>query len=431
MHQSNRNRTSYHSKQLLQPSMTFLTRSMCNKSKASEALLLDQGFKIEIFDRISDVEESWTIMSEGNDIFFSPDFIKIIENYPASDIVPYYGLVTFDNIPVGIVYFQSKYVTLKENLRQSEHQQRSSFQKITEPIKQAVVGSINFQTIICGNLLLTGRYGFCFKSEISRDQQFYLVIQATERLNQYLSKKGIASGLILIKDFFTEDTPAAGEYHNGFAKFTVQPKMILEMKPEWNTFDDYLEDLKSKYRVRARKAAQKAGDIAKKVFTADDIANHRQTIHALYKNVSDQAGFNAFVLHERYFEQLKEALGDKLKLTTYWRNGKMVAFFTSIKNYDVLDAHFLGYEPDENYECQLYLNMLYDLIREAIDSKASKVDMSRTAIEIKSTVGAVPHDMYLYLRHTNKILNKTVETVLDYIKPQDEYIYRSPFRDEL
>ncbi|MBK7635351.1 MAG: hypothetical protein IPJ13_14535 [Saprospiraceae bacterium] len=180
--------------------MTFLTRSMCNKSKASEALLLDQGFKIEIFDRISDVEESWTIMSEGNDIFFSPDFIKIIENYPASDIVPYYGLVTFDNIPVGIVYFQSKYVTLKENLRKSEHQQRSSFQKITEPIKQAVVGSINFQTIICGNLLLTGRYGFCFKSEISRDQQFYLVIQATDRLNQYLSKKG------LLRDSFSSRT---------------------------------------------------------------------------------------------------------------------------------------------------------------------------------------------------------------------------------
>jgi hypothetical protein len=127
---------------------------------------------------------------------------------------------------------------------------------------------------------------------------------------------------------------------------------------------------------------------------------------------------------------LKEAFGDKLILTTYWRNGKMVAFFTSIKNYDVLDAHFLGYDPDENYECQIYLNMLYDLIREGIECGVSKVDMSRTAIEIKSTVGAEPHDMYLYLRHTNKFLNKTVETVLDFIKPQEEYIYRSPFRDE-
>ena len=410
--------------------MTFLTRSICNKNIESDALLLDQDFKIEIFDRISDVEEHWTIISEGKDIFFSPDFLKIIEQYPASDIVPYYGLVTSESVPVGIVYFQSKYVALKENLRKPGAQPKTSLQKITEPLKHAVVSNINFQTIICGNLLLTGRYGFCFRNDIFRDQQFYLVIQATERLNQYLQQKGVSSGLILIKDFFTEDTPASGEYHKGFTKFTVQPKMILEIKPKWKTFEDYLDDLKSKYRVRARKAMQKASDITKKVFSADEIATHRLTIHSLYKNVSDQAGFNAFVLHENYFEQLKEAFGDKLKLTTYWRNGKMVAFFTSIKNYDVLDAHFLGYDPDENYECQIYLNMLYDLIREGILCGASKVDMSRTAIEIKSTVGAEPHDMYLYLRHTNKLLNKTVETVLDFVKPQEEYIYRSPFRDE-
>lgn len=62
-------RTSFYSKQYLNRSMTFLTGSICNKNKASEALLLDQGYKIEIFDKISDVEEDWTIISEGNDIF--------------------------------------------------------------------------------------------------------------------------------------------------------------------------------------------------------------------------------------------------------------------------------------------------------------------------------------------------------------------------
>ncbi|MBL0025722.1 MAG: hypothetical protein IPO98_12330 [Saprospiraceae bacterium] len=108
----------------------------------------------------------------------------------------------------------------------------------------------------------------------------------------------------------------------------------------------------------------------------------------------------------------------------------MVAFFTSIKNFDILDAHFLGYDPSENIECQLYLNMLYDLIKEGIDKRVSKVDMSRTAVEIKSTVGAVPHDMYLYLKHANKLLNKTVETILGYVKPNEQYIIRSPFRDD-
>jgi hypothetical protein len=109
--------------------MTFRTRSICNKNKESDALLLDQDFKIEIFDRISDVEEHWTIISEGKDIFFSPDFLKIIEQYPASDIVPYYGLVTSESVPVGIVYFQSKYVALKENLRNQALNQRPHCKK--------------------------------------------------------------------------------------------------------------------------------------------------------------------------------------------------------------------------------------------------------------------------------------------------------------
>ena len=74
--------------------------------------------------------------------------------------------------------------------------------------------------------------------------------------------------------------------------------------------------------------------------------------------------------------------------------------------------------------------MLYDLIKEGLDKKVARIDMSRTAVEIKSTVGAVPHDMYLYLKHTNTFLNKSVETVLSFVKPEADFVIRSPFRDE-
>ena len=75
--------------------------------------------------------------------------------------------------------------------------------------------------------------------------------------------------------------------------------------------------------------------------------------------------------------------------------------------------------------------MLFDLIREGIDKRVTKVDLSRTAVEIKSTVGAIPHDMYLYLKHNNKLLNRAVETVLGFVKPEEDYIIRSPFREEV
>lgn len=410
--------------------MTVLTKGFCKKHPQIESNTLDGKYSIELYDSIDDVEENWSMVASTHDLFFSADFLRCIEQYPASGIKPYYGLVKEKNVSVGIIYFQSKYVRLKDNLRKPGSEPKNTLDKITEPFRHAVVGTLNFQTIICGNLLLTGKYGFYFKDSVLRDEQFYLVIKATEKLSAYLKKQDIKPGLVLIKDFFTDDTPASGEYHQGFTKFTVQPKMLLDLNPEWKTFDDYLDDMKSKYRVRARKARQKAADITKVIFNEEDIAKNRDTINALYKNISDQADFNAFVLHEKYFENLKATLGKNMTFTTYWRNNKMVAFFTSIKNFDILDAHFLGYDPAENVECQLYLNMLFDLINEGLEKKVARIDLSRTAVEIKSTVGAVPHDMYLYLKHTNTFLNKSVETVLSFVKPDADYVIRSPFRDE-
>jgi len=410
--------------------MTTISKGFCKKMHSAEVFDADGRYSLEIMDSIDHIEEEWLSVSEAHDIFFSPEFLRCIEKCPATGITPYYCLVKEGRSTVGIIYFQSKYVKLKENLRKPGAESDSGIDKWLKPLRHAVVSSINFQTIVCGNLLLTGNYGFCFKNDISRDEQFYIVIKATDKLSKYLKTNGTDVGLVLIKDFFTQDTPEKGEYHKGFTKFSVQPKMILNLEPTWKSFDDYLESMKSKYRVRARKALGKAQKIIKKEFSAEEIAAHRDTIHALYKNVSDQADFNAFVLHPNYFENLKSSLGDKLKLVTYWEGDKMIAFFTSIKNYDVLDAHFLGYEPSLNGQYQIYLNMLYDLIAEGINYQSRIIDMSRTAIEIKSTVGAKPHKMYLYLKHNNALVNKTVEHILGFVKPDEAYIIRSPFRDE-
>lgn len=410
--------------------MTLLSKTFCKKHLLQGAASLDQKYDIEIFDSINGVEEAWSVISSAHDIFYSAEFLRCVETYPASGIKPYYSIVKDSDNSVGIIYFQSKSVKLRENLRYHKADQNSTMSLLAHPIKQAVVNAINFETIVCGNLLLTGKYGFYFKDTVPRDDQFNIVRKAIDKLIDYLNTLNIKPGLVLVKDFFSQDIPVKAEHQADYTKFTVQPKMILNLDPNWKTFDDYLEDMKSKYRVRARKAMQKATNIKKVVFQEEDIATHRKVIHTLYKNVSDQADFNAFVLHEQYFENLKAALGDKMTFTTYWVDDKMVAFFTSIKNYDVLDAHFLGYDPVYLQENQLYLNMLYDLVREGIDKKVAQIDMSRTAVEIKSTVGAIPYDMFLYLKHTNAMLNKTVDFVLGLVKPEEQYVIRSPFRDE-
>jgi len=204
--------------------------------------------------------------------------------------------------------------------------------------------------------------------------------------------------------------------------------MIMEINEEWKTFDDYLAGMKSKYRVRVRRARKKSIELEKRALSLEEIHAHADDISRLYRNVADQAGFNLFILPKNYFYSLQKHLGSKMQLVAYFEDGKMTGYYTTIINHGDLDAHFLGYDPNCNKNCQLYLNMLYDLVDDAIKVGAKKLIMSRTAMEIKSSVGAEANDMFLYLKATNSLVNKGVAKGLEFFTPQNDWKPRSPFK---
>lgn len=388
----------------------------------------DRKYDILVFDHISDIENIWQTHAGGNDVLFETIFLKSVEANIPSGIRPFYVLVEVEGEVVGILYYQLKYVRLSENLRITEPESLSLVQKAVFPLRNAIVKSLQFQTLICGNLLVTGSYGFNFKNSISVDEQFYIVTKATDNLRNKLENEGIYIDLILLKDYLKNQLPQQQLLQNGFTRFSVQPKMILYIHSNWNSIEDYLEALKSKYRVRAKKALVRGQGIKRKILNYEEIVHNADTIFSLYKNISDQAGFNAFLLNPLYFKNLKKSLGDKFQITSYWMNDKMIAFYSSIVNHDKLNAHFLGYDPVTNVRHQLYLNILLDIIQEGIGRKVSYIDLSRTAIEIKSSVGAEPSDLYLFVKHANPIINKSMETLLNIVKPDKSYIIRKPFR---
>ncbi|HMP29029.1 MAG TPA: hypothetical protein PKD85_05490 [Saprospiraceae bacterium] len=112
----------------------------------------------------------------------------------------------------------------------------------------------------------------------------------------------------------------------------------------------------------------------------------------------------------------------------YFKDDQLVGFYTCLNNLGRLDAHFLGYDKAINEEHQLYLNMLYDMIQLGIDQKCYKIFMSRTAIEIKNSVGAVPYDMVCYFRHNNTLVNTFVKPIFEIYKPKNDHVLRSPFK---
>ena len=61
--------------------------------------------------------------------------------------------------------------------------------------------------------------------------------------------------------------------------------------------------------------------------------------------------------------------------------------------------------------------MLYDYINLAIQKGVKTINFGRTASEIKSSVGAIPQDLTIYVRHKRSIPNKLLSLFLKRIAP--------------
>jgi hypothetical protein len=388
---------------------------------------LSDRYRISVHMQLAEIEEEWSALAPF-DIFYSTEFLRCVEEVPPSGIMPVYVLLYEDNKPSGILYFQYKHIRLSESLRFRKRDDELMISAFYTSAKKMLSGLINMPALVCGNTMLTGTYGFHLPGIADKTQLLALVSDISLKVSEYLAEKGFGKGLLLIKDLNTDIYPLSSGPKD-FTGFKVEPDMVIHIPESWKSMDDYFEDMKSKYRVRARRAFRKCAPVIKKTLTSEQIRDYRDEINALYRNVSEEAGFNLFTLHENYFEKLKEALGDKIQCTAYFLNDRIVGFYTAIKNYKRLDAHFLGYSAECNPECQLYLNMLYDLVKMGIDHRVEKVVMSRTALEIKSSVGAEPEDLMLYLSHTSPLINKLVAPLVNILTPDKMWKERNPFRD--
>jgi hypothetical protein len=236
-------------------------------------------------------------------------------------------------------------------------------------------------------------------------------------------------GLVFVKDFYSDifseikDSPFCSKYH----VIDTQPSMIMNVSPDWKNMDDYLAALKSKYRVKAKHSLKVASRLKRVELTAAEIENIEPALHALYMKVVGDVGFNLFILAPNYFSTVKRFMGDQFRLWVYMDGEELISFFTVFEDGDILDAHFLGYDPEVNHKFKLYHNMLLAMIGEVTQRGFRQLQLSRTATEIKSAAGAEGVRMWAYLRFPNKLLNGILPYLYSFFKPDLSWTPRNPF----
>ena len=387
-------------------------------------------FQFSIHHSVPELPVQWTMAAPENNLFLHPPFLKAIETSPPNGMRFCYLIFYQNEVPIGVAYCQISPFSVGESIQSSDEKDKypclvRAFGRI---VRNLVAGK-NRNLLVCGNLLLTGEHGFHFPTSLDKTSAFDLLEEALILTQPELEARSINIDGILIKDIAEEHrAPVKVLVDRKFSEFTFHPNMVLKLRENWQIFDDYMNDISSKYKVRARKAFKCLDGIEKIELTHNQIFSFQGRLHELYKLIVDTQDFNMVALNESYMADLKRQLGDQFRIFGYFLNGELIGYYTTIKNHDELEAHFLGFEPKLNREYHIYHNMLFDILKLGIEQQVKSVVYARTAMEIKSTLGAVPHQMLCYIRASNRLTNKVLPPIVDYLRPSSDWLPRNPFK---
>lgn len=383
-------------------------------------------YSVRFFRSMADTPTDWDLLQPADDVFLQRDYLQMLENNPPEDYEFCYTIYYKHNQPIGISYGQI--LDFKTNAVRDKSN-NGAWTKAVSFAKNIIVDKVHFRMVVGGNALVTGEHGFNFIDEIPFKKQFELYSEALLQVRATLADQGDKINSFLVKDFFRDSIPHCEKLEEkAFHQIAFQPCMLMDLDPTWNTFEDYLAAFTSKYRTRAKRAFKKGKDFVKQSFNLERIRLHQDELFAYYKDIESTAGFSFVHLNKDYMIGLKEVLGDDFNLTGYWLDGKLVGFYTTILSGDEMEAHFIGFDQSLNHSHQIYLNMLYDMVREGIDKGTKRIIFARTAMEIKSSVGAIGVETYCYFRHTNELINRVAPRIVASINPVEEWTPRQPFK---
>ena len=282
--------------------------------------------------------------------------------------------------------------------------------------------------LVCGNIFVSGEHGIFIKENQNKQQIIKDLAKAISHLTN--SNKSLANNIsiYLIKDFIKESLNVTDELHDlNYYSFNVEPNMLLELDKNWQNFQEYLDAMKTKFRVKAKRALKLSADLIVKETSVENIKIFLPEITKLYKKVSEKADFNLGDFNLETYMSLKSEFGDKYILKTYWHQDKIVGFMSGIINSNSLDAHFVGIDYQLNRKYAIYQRMLYDYVKIAIDKNLKVINFGRTASEMKSSIGAIPQELTCYIRHKKSITNKFIKPFLNYIEPKP-FTQKKPFK---
>ncbi|MFV5698513.1 GNAT family N-acetyltransferase [Flavobacterium sp. ZT3R17] len=382
---------------------------------------MNTSYSFKIYNSTAQLPKKWNDLAVST-IFLSKKYLEVLEkSSPENMICNFIGIFENSDL-VGIAVSQFLDLNKLESFGERD-------KCIKTAIRNFAFRNFGSHVLLIGNNMLTGQNSFYFSHSTDKKKALQALKSASIALKKKFKTQGRKIHITSFKDFNTDEIQIFDipEFKNDY-QFSTQPNMVFTIDENWKSEQDYIDSLSKKYRDQYKRARKKANEVEKRKMHLEDIIVFEDTIYDLYFHVAKNAPFNTFFLPKNHFRIFKEIFKEKFLFYGYFIDGKLIGFNTLIKNGEVMDTYFLGYDESIQREKMLYLNMLYDMIAYSINKGFKEIVFARTALEIKSSVGAKPLKMYGFIEHSNSIVNSYMPKIFKYLEPETIWQERNPFK---
>jgi predicted N-acyltransferase len=366
--------------------------------------------------------DQWDSVTKNSSVYLDRTYLRALEGSLDSKHQCYYVLVKDKELrAVSVIVFQSApfvYTKDKHSKKVSCH-----FGKTKQ-------GYFSKQLLVCGNVFATGETGFSYSKDINTSQMGKVLIEATSRVLKFQKKNEhfARTKVSIFKEFWPDSLKIPAQLlDSGYQNYQIDVNMVLPIVAHWNSFDDYLQDVKAKYRTRANSVFKKAEGIEIISLDENQIINFSILIDGLFENVISQSDYRFGEIRATSFAALKREMGDKFIFKGLFKGQKLLGFSTAFLNGEVLEANYVGIDYDFNGKYAIYQRLLYDYVEEAIIANVSSLQLGRTSELLKSSLGAVPISMTLFAKHNTSITHLLMASILKKLSASP-YELRKPFK---
>lgn len=373
---------------------------------------------------INQVNSDWDKIVGDRNAYLTSQYLRTLEDGLKHTKFHYIQFFSTDNVLLGIAYCQIIPIT------SSEINVKALSERMGGMLPKSIIKSIDVKILICGNAFATGENGFLFTSDVDSDTICSLVNKAQDEVHLRENKEGNKIAVTLIKEFWPESFDNSDHFKaSGFSEVDIDVNMILRLDESWLSFEDYLSAMNSKFRTKAMQVLRRSASLDIVDFDGSPDEQRIEQVDELYNTIVDKANFSFGRLNASTLFAMKKALGDDFFFRGYYLDSRLIGFSTATMFNNVFDGNFIGLNYDFNQDYAVYQRMLYDFVKQGIQSSMQYVKIGRTAEEIKSGVGAQPVEMKFYAKHRNKVTNALLRPFIQNLKPS-KFDQRRPFKAE-